>query len=53
MIAYVNTKEEGRKFWVPRRSRTKMSYPGMLDNTVGGSLKLGEKTNRLYRSGSS
>ena len=43
MIAYVNTKEEGRKFWVPRRSRTKMSYPGMLDNTVGGSLKSGEK----------
>ena len=38
MIAYVETKEEGRKFWVPRRAKTKMSYPGMLDIVVGGSL---------------
>ena len=45
MIAYVHTKDddEGRKFWVPRRSKTKMSYPGMLDNTVGGSLRSGER----------
>ena len=43
MIAYVNTKEEGRKFWVPKRSKTKMTYPGMLDNTVGGSLRSGER----------
>ena len=43
MIAYVNTEHEGREFWVPRRARTKMSYPGMLDNTVGGSLRSGEK----------
>lgn len=43
MIAYVNTKEEGRQFWVPRRSRTKMSFPGMLDNTVRGILRSGEK----------
>ncbi|KAK0506919.1 hypothetical protein JMJ35_010619 [Cladonia borealis] len=46
MIAYVTTKGneiETRKFWVPRRSKTKMSYPGMLDNTVGGSLRSGER----------
>ena len=43
MIAYVETQEEGRKFWVPRRAKTKMSYPGMLDNTVGGSLRSGER----------
>ena len=43
MIAYVNTKEAERKFWVPRRAKTKMSFPGMLDNTVGGSLRSGER----------
>ena len=43
LLAYVDNKEEGRKFWVPRRSRTKMTYPGMLDNTVGGSLRSGER----------
>ena len=42
MIAYTRT-EEGRKYWVPRRSKTKMSYPGKLDNTVGGSLASGER----------
>ena len=42
MIAYVDD-DEGRKFWVPRRAKTKMSYPGMLDNTVGGSLRSGER----------
>ncbi len=41
-IAYVNTKD-GLKFWIPRRSKTKTSYPGMLDNTVGGSLSSGER----------
>ncbi|PMD24757.1 hypothetical protein NA56DRAFT_668695 [Hyaloscypha hepaticicola] len=42
MIGYVDT-TEGRRYWVPRRSRAKMSYPGMLDNTVGGSLATREK----------
>lgn len=42
MLAFVNTKD-GLRFWVPRRSKTKMSYPGMLDNTVGGSLSSGER----------
>ncbi|KAK9368048.1 NUDIX hydrolase domain-like protein [Lipomyces kononenkoae] len=26
------------KIWIPRRSRTKSTYPGMLDNTVGGGI---------------
>lgn len=26
------------KFWIPRRSATKQTYPGMLDNTVAGGL---------------
>lgn len=42
MIAYTKTKE-GLKYWVPRRSKTKISYPGKLDNTVGGSLASGER----------
>ena len=41
LIGYVMT-STGRKFWVPRRSRKKMSYPGMLDNTTGGSLNANE-----------
>jgi 8-oxo-dGTP pyrophosphatase MutT (NUDIX family) len=41
LTAYVRT-AQGVKYWVPTRSRTKMSFPGMLDNTVGGSLRSGE-----------
>lgn len=41
MIGWV-TSAEGVKLLVPRRS-ARMSYPGMLDNTVGGSLPVGEK----------
>ncbi|CCH42559.1 Nudix hydrolase [Wickerhamomyces ciferrii] len=26
------------QFWIPRRSKTKSTHPGMLDNTVGGGL---------------
>jgi isopentenyldiphosphate isomerase len=37
MIGWVVT-DEGIKIWVPRRALTKMSFPGMLDSTVGGSL---------------
>ena len=29
-------------YWVPRRAKTKRSYPGMLDNCVGGALDTGE-----------
>jgi isopentenyldiphosphate isomerase len=38
LTAYVKT-DSGVKYWVPRRARTKRSFPGMLDNTVGGSLR--------------
>lgn len=41
MIGWVTT-AEGIKLWVPRRSR-RMSFPGMLDSTVGGSLPAGER----------
>lgn len=42
MIGWVMT-AEGRKISIPRRALTKMSFPGMLDNTVGGSLATEEK----------
>jgi len=41
MIGFFNTKD-GPRYWVPRRAKTKLSCPGMLDNTVGGSLRSGE-----------
>lgn len=41
MTAYVRT-ADGVKIWVPRRSRTKMTYGGMLDNTVAGGIASGE-----------
>lgn len=41
MIGWLMT-AEGVKLLVPRRS-ARMSYPRMLDNTVGGSLPVGEK----------
>lgn len=28
--------------WIPRRAATKQTYPGMLDNTVGGAIVAGE-----------
>lgn len=41
MTAY--TKIDGElKIWVPRRSKTKQTYPGMLDNTVAGGMATGE-----------
>ncbi|CAG8974416.1 hypothetical protein HYALB_00010056 [Hymenoscyphus albidus] len=30
------------KLWIPRRSRTKQTYGGMLDNTVAGGISSGE-----------
>ncbi|EEP75818.1 conserved hypothetical protein [Uncinocarpus reesii 1704] len=35
--------EDGIRMWVARRSRTKQTYPGMLDNTVGGGISTGEQ----------
>jgi 8-oxo-dGTP pyrophosphatase MutT (NUDIX family) len=42
MTAYVKT-AEGLKIWTPRRSETKETYPGMMDNSVAGGLSTGEK----------
>ena len=43
MTAYVNTPRDGMKIWVPRRTRNKQTYGGMLDNTVAGGLSTGEQ----------
>ncbi|KAL4931621.1 thiamine pyrophosphokinase-related protein [Aspergillus undulatus] len=40
--AYVED-EYGLKLWIPRRSKTKQTYPSMLDNTVAGGMSTGEK----------
>lgn len=32
----------GMSLWIARRSKTKRTYPGMLDSTVGGSMPTGE-----------
>lgn len=40
LIAWVNT-DDGIKYWVPGRAG-RMSFPNMLDNTVGDSLRTGE-----------
>ena len=42
LTAFVKT-SEGMKIWVPRRSETKQTYPGMMDNSVAGGLSTGEK----------
>ena len=44
MTAYVSSPESnyGMKIWVPRRAKTKQTYPGMLDNTVAGGMATGE-----------
>lgn len=41
MTVYVRT-EQGPKFWIPRRSATKSTYPGMLDQAVAGGVARGE-----------
>lgn len=43
MTAYTRDSKSGDiKIWVPRRSSSKQTYPGMLDNTVGGGMSTGE-----------
>ncbi|KAL2438265.1 Thiamine pyrophosphokinase [Exophiala dermatitidis] len=42
LTGYVMT-DEGMKLWTPRRSLTKQTYPGMMDNTVAGGISTGEK----------
>lgn len=41
MTGYVKD-EQGLKLWVARRSKTKQTYPGMLDNTAAGGMSTGE-----------
>jgi len=41
LTAYVLDHQQ-MKIWVPRRSLTKPTYPGMMDNTVAGGLSTGE-----------
>ncbi|KAJ0115098.1 hypothetical protein J7T55_001507 [Diaporthe amygdali] len=41
MTVYVRT-EHGLKFWIPRRSATKSTYPDMLDQAVAGGVARGE-----------
>lgn len=43
MTVYVRT-EQGLKFWIPRRSATKSTYPGMLDQAVAGGVARGESS---------
>ncbi|RPA88021.1 hypothetical protein BJ508DRAFT_409936 [Ascobolus immersus RN42] len=40
LTAYVED-EQGLRIWVPRRSKTKSTYGGMLDNTVAGGISSG------------
>jgi isopentenyldiphosphate isomerase len=42
LTAYIRT-DEGLKYWVPRRAKTKTPYAGMLDNTVSTNLFAGQK----------
>ncbi|KAG9193759.1 hypothetical protein G6011_03794 [Alternaria panax] len=41
LIAYVTT-DDGLRYWVPRRTKTKLTFPAMLDNRVVESLTSGE-----------
>ena len=42
MTAFVRDGHD-MKIWVPKRSKTKQTYPSMMDNTVAGGLTTGEK----------
>ncbi|KAL9625256.1 MAG: hypothetical protein Q9160_000658 [Pyrenula sp. 1 TL-2023] len=42
MVCYVNA-GDALRIWVPRRARTKSTYPGMMDNTVAGGISTGEE----------
>jgi 8-oxo-dGTP pyrophosphatase MutT (NUDIX family) len=42
MTAYTKSASGELKIWTPRRSKTKSTYPGMLDNTVAGGMATGE-----------
>ncbi|KAF5861702.1 thiamine pyrophosphokinase [Aspergillus alliaceus] len=42
LTVYTRT-ESGLKFWIPQRHPNKVTYGGMLDNTVAGGMALGEQ----------
>ena len=43
MMAFCRPLPAGEmRLWIPRRAATKQTYPGMLDNTVGGAIVAGE-----------
>lgn len=42
MTGYVEDEKEGLKLWVARRSKTKQTFPNMLDNTAAGGMSTGE-----------
>ena len=41
MTIYVDVPEVGCKIWVPKRARTKPTWPGYLDNSVAGGIPAG------------
>ncbi|KAK0732531.1 NUDIX hydrolase domain-like protein [Apiosordaria backusii] len=44
MTGYVLSEKTGEmKIWVPKRSATRMQWPGMMDNTVGGGANFDEE----------
>ncbi|KAJ8120305.1 hypothetical protein ONZ43_g2952 [Nemania bipapillata] len=42
VLGFCRDNDGGMKLWIPRRSPTKQTFPGMLDNTVGGGLTADE-----------
>ncbi|KAF2863152.1 hypothetical protein K470DRAFT_241877 [Piedraia hortae CBS 480.64] len=42
MTCYMKEKGAEYRFWIPRRARTKETYPSMLDNSVAGGIAEGE-----------
>ncbi|KAK0615453.1 Uncharacterized protein DIS24_g11798 [Lasiodiplodia hormozganensis] len=43
LTVYMRDPVHGFRFWIPRRARSKQTYPGLLDNTVAGGLPANEK----------
>ncbi|KAK3114061.1 hypothetical protein LTR53_007992 [Teratosphaeriaceae sp. CCFEE 6253] len=41
LVAYTLDPDVGMRLWIPRRSATIYTYPGMLDTTVAGGIKSG------------
>ncbi|KAF2671995.1 thiamine pyrophosphokinase-related protein [Microthyrium microscopicum] len=43
MTAYKRDEDGALRVWVPRRAKTKQTFPGWLDNSVAGGLAAGEQ----------